>query len=231
MTESDQDQRRRDLLTAALPHVPFDGWSRAALIAGAKDLGLSGAEVERAFPAGPIDAIRLFSALADERMVAVVAGLAGTEMRLRDRIVAGIRARLEDQADHKDQVRKGMGVLALPQYAAVGAKCLYNTVNQLWYAAGDSSTDHNFYTKRALLTGVYGATVLFWLSDGSAGHARTWEFLGRRIDDALRIPKAALQGLEALRHIPTAIPNPIRLARSLGIFRQLSFHTRRSVRF
>ena len=164
-------------------------------------------------------------------MVAAVAERAGDEMRLRDRIIAGIRARLEDQADHKDQVRKGIGVLALPQHALVGAKCLYDTVNRLWYAVGDTSTDHNFYTKRALLSGVYGATVLFWLSDGSAGHERTWEFLGRRIDDALRIPKAAMQGLEALRHLPTAIPNPIRLARNLGIFRHLSFHTRRSVRF
>jgi len=231
MTESSPDQRPRDLLTAALPHIPFDGWSRAALLAGAKDLGLAGADVTAAFPRGPIDAIRLFSVCADERMVAAVAAHAGEEMRLRDRIIAGIRARLEDQADLKDQVRKGMGVLALPQNAPIGAKCLYDTVNLLWYAAGDTSTDHNFYTKRALLSGVYGATLLFWLSDGSAGHARTWEFLGRRIDDALRVPKAALQGLEALRHLPTAIPNPLRLARSLGLFRHLSFHTRRSVRF
>lgn len=230
MTEPQAPPHARDLVTAALPHVPFDGWSRAALLAGAKDLGLGAAAIDAAFPRGPVDAIRLFSACADERMAAAVMAL-GPEVRQRDRIVAGVRARLEDQADLTDQVRKGMGVLALPHNAAVGAKCLWDTVNTLWYAAGDTATDYNFYTKRALLGGVYAATLMFWLSDGSAGHARTWEFLARRIDDAMRIPKAAKDGLNALRHLPLAVPNPVRLAKQLGLFRHLSFHTRRSVRF
>ena len=42
-----------------------------------------------------------------------------------------------------------------------------NTVDAIWYAAGDSATDFNFYTKRGLLAAVYGATMLYWLDDRS----------------------------------------------------------------
>jgi ubiquinone biosynthesis protein COQ9 len=54
---------------------------------------------------------------------------------------------------------------------------------------GDTSTDFNWYTKRATLSGVYGSTVLFWLGDDSPGHAATWEFLDRRIADVMQIEK------------------------------------------
>src|SRR3546814_10685041 len=72
--------------------------------------------------------------------------------------------------------------LALPQNAATGLACLYRTVDAIWYAAGDRATDYNFYTKRALLAGVYSSTLLFWLNDKSENFAATWAFLDRRIE-------------------------------------------------
>ncbi len=69
----------------------------------------------------------------------------------------------------------------------LGLKLLYRTVDAIWYAAGDTSTDFNFYTKRATLAGVYSSTR-HWLNDRSEGSEATWGFLDRRIDnvDALR---------------------------------------------
>jgi ubiquinone biosynthesis protein COQ9 len=55
---------------------------------------------------------------------------------------------------------------------------------------GDSSRDLNWYTKRATLSAVYAATVLFWLGDTSEGDADTWAFLDRRIDNVMQIEKA-----------------------------------------
>ena len=40
MTKTDNDPKTR-LLAAALPHVPFDGWSDVTLRAAAADIGLS----------------------------------------------------------------------------------------------------------------------------------------------------------------------------------------------
>ena len=46
---SREGQRDR-LLEAALVHVPFDGWSRRSLFAGAADLGLEPGVARRLFP-------------------------------------------------------------------------------------------------------------------------------------------------------------------------------------
>ena len=55
--------------------------------------------------------------------------------------------------------------------------------------AGDTATDWNFYSKRALLAGVYSSTVLFWLNDKSEDFRDTWAFLDRRIADVMKVPK------------------------------------------
>ena len=44
------------IVEAALLHIPFDGWSDAALKAGAVDAGLSPEDVVRLFPGGALDA-------------------------------------------------------------------------------------------------------------------------------------------------------------------------------
>jgi ubiquinone biosynthesis protein COQ9 len=66
---------------------------------------------------------------------------------------------------------------------------LYRTTDAIWHAAGDKSTDFNFYSKRALLGGVFSSTVLYWLNDRSEGDQATWDFLARRIDDVMRFEK------------------------------------------
>src|SRR3546814_7583549 len=85
-------------------------------------------------------------------------------MKIREKVAAGVRARLKAVAAHREAVRSGFAFFALPQNAAMGLACLYRTVDAIWYAAGDRATDYNFYTKRALLAGVYSSTLLFWLN-------------------------------------------------------------------
>jgi ubiquinone biosynthesis protein COQ9 len=96
--------------------------------------------------------------------------------------------RLEAISD-AEAVRRGSALFALPQHAADGAKAIWGTADAIWVALGDTSTDINWYTKRATLSAVYGATVLYWLGDDSEGHAATWEFLDRRIENVMAIEK------------------------------------------
>jgi ubiquinone biosynthesis protein COQ9 len=109
-------------------------------------------------------------------------------MRFRDRITQAVRWRLEG-AD-REAVRRGTTLFALPMHAADGAKAIWGTADAIWSALGDTSQDINWYTKRATLSAVYGATVLYWLGDDSLGAQATWEFLDRRIEDVMRIEKA-----------------------------------------
>ena len=45
-------------------------------------------------------------------------------------------------------------------------KNLYKTVDNMWYLAGDNSTDFNFYTKRLTLALIYvNALIVFFNKD------------------------------------------------------------------
>jgi len=110
-------------------------------------------------------------------------------MKIRERVAFGVRRRLELVADEREAVRRGVALLALPVYAAEGARAVWHTADVIWTALGDTSTDYNWYSKRAILSGVYSSTVLYWLGDESEGFSDTWAFLDRRIEDVMRIEK------------------------------------------
>ena len=114
-------------------------------------------------------------------------------MRYRDRVAAAVRFRLEAVGADKEAVRRGSSLFALPQNAVQGATLIWGTADAIWNGLGDTSTDYNWYTKRATLSGVYGSTVLFWLGDESEGYAATWEFLDRRIDNVMELEKVKAQ--------------------------------------
>src|SRR5262249_29964062 len=88
-----------------------------------------------------------------------------------------------------ESVRRGLAMLALPFNGTLGLRLLYRAVDAIWYGVGDTSTDFNFYTKRATLAGVFSSTLLYWLNDRSEGNDATWSFLDRRIDDVMRFEK------------------------------------------
>jgi ubiquinone biosynthesis protein COQ9 len=194
---------REAVVAAALPHVPFDGWTRRALAAGARAAGRDPADAERLFPRGPLEAVEVYSAMADRAMVDAVAAL-DSATKVRDKIALGLRARLDFTAPHKEAVRRATAMLALPFNAPVGVRLLYRTVDALWYAAGDTSTDFNFYSKRAILAAICSATFLYWFNDRSIDHAGTISFLERRLDEHARLHG----GMERLRSRLENLPNP-----------------------
>lgn len=183
----EDDQVR--VLKATLPHVSFEGWTEKALRLGSADAGLGADAWLRLFPDGALDVIRLWSAESDRAMLEALDGLDLSQMRIRDRIAAAVRTRLEVVAGHKEAVRRTLSFLTLPWNASAGARLSYDTVNAMWYAAGDTATDLSWYSKRATLSAVYGATVLYWLDDSSEDCADTWAFLDRRIEDVMKLMK------------------------------------------
>lgn len=174
------------LLDAALMHVPFDGWSDAALAAALEDTGLDTTVAKAVFPRGAVDMALAYHARGDAQMLAALQAADLGDMRFRDRVAYAVRLRLEAVED-KELVRRGMTLFALPPYAADGARALWQTADHIWQALGDTSQDVNWYTKRATLSAVYSATVLYWLGDTSEGDAATWAFLDRRIDNVMQI--------------------------------------------
>jgi ubiquinone biosynthesis protein COQ9 len=208
----DRNAAREKIIDAALPHVPFDGWTPDVLRQAASEAGFDPLTALRVFPRGAIEAVEAWVALADRRMIDAFEQHDTAGLKVRERIAAAVRLRLEALAGQREAVRRALGLLALPHNAPVAAAALWRTVNAIWYAAGDTATDFNYYTKRALLAGVYSATVLYWLDDKSEGFEKTWAFLDRRIADVMRVPQA----LGSLRERLGGLPNPLRFFASRG---------------
>ncbi|MEP4248290.1 COQ9 family protein [Tateyamaria sp.] len=179
------------LLDAALLHVPFDGWSETTLQAAARDADIDPAMVQALCPRGAVTLALAFHARGDAVMVARLKSDVLPE-RFSDKIAAGVRFRIEAVSD-KEAVRRGTTLFALPMHAADGAKAIWGTADKIWDTLGDTSEDVNWYTKRATLSGVYSATILFWLGDDSADNQATWAFLERRISDVMQIEKVKAQ--------------------------------------
>lgn len=181
------------LLDAILPHVPFDGWSRAAFEAARADAEMSRAEADAAAPRGALDLAIAFHRRGDIAMVEGMKTSNLSEMKIREKVSSALRLRLDVMADHREAVRRASALFALPQHAPDGAKLIWETADQVWTAMGDTSRDVNWYTKRATLSGVWASVVLYWLGDETPGAADTTAFIDRRIDDVMRIEKIKAQ--------------------------------------
>lgn len=217
--QADIEAMRGKLLDAALPHAAFDGWTEQTLRRAADDAEMSPLDVYRAFPDGAEGLLDHFMARADEQMVRDLLELDLEQMRVRDRIAAAVRLRLERAAPHREAVRRGLSHLGLLHRGPRAMRSLYRTVDLMWRAIGDTSTDFNFYSKRALLAGVYGSTLLYWLNDSSAGHERTWGFLDRRIGDVMRFEKAKAR----LKGAGFRLPGSARIGRRIAERRNSPF--------
>lgn len=205
MTDDHLIAEKRALLDALLAHVPFDGWTARAMTLAAKDCGYEAGMLARAFPGGAAEALDFWVAETDRAMLRVLDGRDLAAMKIRERVKTAILVRLELTAPHREAVRRALSLEALPQYAPKALQQLYRTVDAIWYAAGDTATDFNFYTKRMLLAGVYATTLLHWLDDKSEGFASTAAFLDRRLADVMRIQQAKGK----LGKLFDRLPNPL----------------------
>lgn len=191
---------RDAVIGAALPHVVFDGWSQGTLARAIAESGVDAGLAALALPRGPIDLALGFHRLMDRRLAAELAQAPGGT-KIRERIAHAVRRRLELVEPEREAVRRGVTLMALPMHVADGARAIWGTADVIWNACGDTSEDYNWYTKRAILSGVYSATTLFWLGDESMGATATWAFLDRRIDNVMQFEKtkAAAQANPLLR--------------------------------
>ena len=205
------EEVRAKILSHALPDVPFDGWTGAVMLRAARAADVDHGVARLAFPNGARDLAEYFLHDGDQRMIAALAASELQSMKIREKITFAVRTRLEVDMENREALRRATFALLVPPASGSAAKCLYNTVDAIWVAIGDTSTDYNFYTKRATLAGVFGAVLTFWFSDESERFAETWSFLDRRIADVMQIEKIKASA----NKVRARLPDPLRLLAKL----------------
>lgn len=186
-TEADHiEEARAALLTAILPHVSFDGWTKPAFDLALNDSGVDVGLSHQAAPRGAYDLAIAFHRQGDAQMVEALGAAETSGLRFRDKVTLAVKLRLKTAEAEKEAVRRGVTLFSLPMNAAEGSRLIWGTADAIWNALGDTSRDLNWYTKRATLSGVYSSTVLYWLGDASEDHEDTWGFLDRRIENVMQ---------------------------------------------
>lgn len=177
------------ILSAALPNVVFDGWTDGALERAAISAGLTAFDAKRTFPGGVIDALDHLARRTDEQMLAILArDYDMPKLKIRERIATAVMVRLRLMLPYREAIRRAMAFYAMPWHTAEGLRVLYRTMDHMWAAAGDTSTDYNFYTKRLTLSQVYMSTLTVWLDDAE-DLKKTEAFLHRRIENVMQFEK------------------------------------------
>ena len=200
--QKDDNALREAVLAAALPHAAFDGFTDQVLQKAGAQAGVSKDELARLFEGGPISLVEFYSTWADAKMEERLAAADLKAMKIRERIAAAVKARLAVLAPDKEAARRAAALLSLPMHAALGARLVYRTVDAMWRAAGDTSTDFNFYTKRGILAGVYGSVLVRWFNDTGEDEKSTEAFLDARIENVMQFEKFKAKAKEALAHFP-----------------------------
>jgi len=180
---------RLKLALAVGENAAFDGWTGKAVDAAAAQLGVNPAQARLAFPKDAAQMVDAYIQGVDARMTAHFTPERVAELKVRDRIRSLVWFRLETMAPAREAVRTGLSIFAMPQNLPLALKTGWRTSDHMWRIAGDTATDYNHYTKRLILSGVYGSTLLNWLDDQSEGWAETGAFLDRRLADVMRFEK------------------------------------------
>lgn len=168
------------VLQVAVGLAPQLGWSETLVVAAAGRAGLSRADAALLMPGGPRDLAALLSRSHDRAALASLSATDPMSLKIRERIRRAVLARVEAAAQEAEAVRRCVAFLALPTNAALGLSLLWESADALWRWAGDTATDENHYSKRAILSGVLAEAVAARLNQGqAAAEARLDQRIGQ----------------------------------------------------
>ncbi len=188
-TPTPLENLRLKLALAVGENAAFDGWTQKAIDSAAAKTGIDPAQARLAFPKQPAQMVDAYIQGIDAALEAHFTPERIQAMKVRERIRALIWYRLELMAPAREAVRTGLSILAMPLNVPLALAAGWRSADLMWRLAGDTATDYNHYTKRLILSGVYGSTLLVWLDDQSEGWMESAALLDRRLADVMRFEK------------------------------------------
>jgi len=180
------DEAEQRVLDAALSLAETSPWNAMLVSRAAERAGLSAADADLLLPQGPADLVALLSRRHDRAALAQLADLDASTLKIRERIRVGVQTRLETAMADEVAVRRASLFLARPDHIALAATLAWETADGLWRWTGDTATDQNHYSKRAILSGILTSTLGVRLA---AGPQRAADYLAARIDNVMAFEK------------------------------------------
>ena len=196
---------RRAILDRALVIAAFEGWTVSTLRQAAEKAKLPKGAEDLYFPDGPLELISFWAEELNHAVEQTLGGLDLASMKIRDKVTAGVVARMEALSGHEAAAKRAAARLTLPDALGQGPAQIWAAADTIWRAIGDTSTDANYYSKRTILSGVISSSLMAWLSDSAVDKAAGRAFIDARIANVMQFEKAKW----ALKKRTETLPNPI----------------------
>lgn len=212
-----------EMIEAIAPKLPqnaaFDGWNKHSLFAAADELRIDHDVAQLAYDSANMRSNSLSMKLVESWIAYVDAEMERrlppeklAKMKIRERITALLITRLEISQYHREAQRRALSLMVLPGNIRLSFKLGWNSADHMWRLAGDTATDYNHYTKRAILSSIYSAILMNFINDESENFAETRAFVDRRIENVMQFEKAKAGFLKRTENKPS-------LSRFLGRLR------------
>lgn len=177
-----------DIVHHTLKNAIHMGLGTESLLRAADTLDIPHAVVLSRCQNPKIDIIRMWGDILDLELYTHVQNIPANA-RIRDKIAELVKYRIQQMTPYKTVVQEAFALFSLPQNGGFATHHIWDTAHHMWTAIGDTTApnDHNYYSKRLILSGVIFTTIAFWLQDDS--NTATTAYIDRRITDALRLGK------------------------------------------
>ena len=159
--------KRLKVLVIAKNIIAKDGFNSKAFIKISKNTAINENEIHLLFPDGYNDIIKFALDQLNVELENYCKNLDLIRLPLHKRIRKIILSKVLIMNKEKNFYKKLFLSLLLPKRSFSISKQLYKSIDQIWYIAGDTSTDFNFYTKRLILAGIYSRVILFFFNNNN----------------------------------------------------------------
>lgn len=198
------DQAEQRVLDEALRLAPRTGWNSGLVSRALAAAGLSDAEGQLLLPEGTRDLAALLSRRHDAAALARLQAFDAAALKIRQRIREGVVARLDAAQENADVLRPLATFLAFPTNLALALRLTWESADAIWRWAGDTATDENHYSKRAILSGILISTLAV---DMASGRVSALSHLDARIDNVMAFEKwkAGLKPMDLASEMVSAL--------------------------
>ena len=159
--------KRQVVLRFAKKFVSENGLTKNCLENISKKYGLNTDETDLLFPEGNIDLIKFALEQLNNDLEVYCRQIDLIRLPIHKRIRKVLLSKISLMNKDKSFYRSIFLNLLIPKKNFSLSSQLYNSVDQLWFIAGDSSTDFNFYTKRLILSGIYSRVMFFFFNNNN----------------------------------------------------------------
>ena len=143
-------------------------------------------------------ALQEFNTFCDGMILADLKAKGVEELRTHEKVEQALALKFRYMHDAPTLTMAGIRYLTNPLRYRLALRLQWQTLDAIWYFAGDQATDFNYYSKRSLLGYIFKTTLVYWMRHRHQDIQQTLDYMHRRFMGVAKIHKAKAQLQQSL---------------------------------